>query len=120
GEEQLWRMEPGQPRRAYSANDGWVPVNIQGMGIASYDLTGDGLPDIFLTSQASNRLQTLTAGASQPTYRDIGLKRGVNLAHPFTGADQDLPSTGWHPEFEDVNDDGFIDLFVSKGNVGSQ
>jgi len=31
-----------------------------------------------------------------------------------------LPSTAWHAEFADVNDDGFVDLFVSKGNVGQQ
>jgi len=31
-----------------------------------------------------------------------------------------LPSTAWHPEFADVNNDGFIDLFVSKGNVSAQ
>jgi hypothetical protein len=30
------------------------------------------------------------------------------------------PSTAWHPQFEDVNNDGFIDLFVSKGNVSAQ
>src|SRR5205807_10276597 len=29
------------------------------------------------------------------------------------------PSTAWHPEFQDVNNDGFIDLFVSKGNVSA-
>jgi hypothetical protein len=44
----------------------------------------------------------------------------VNVAHPFTGPDVSLPSTAWHPEFDDVNNDGFIDLFVSKGNVTSQ
>jgi hypothetical protein len=61
----------------------------------------------------------LTSGPSQPTYRDIGAKRGVNAAQPFTGGDA-LPSTAWHPEFQDVNNDGFIDLFISKGNVGAQ
>ena len=30
-----------------------------------------------------------------------------------------MPSTGWHPEFRDVNNDGFTDLFISKGNVDS-
>ena len=28
-----------------------------------------------------------------------------------------LPSTAWHSEFADVNNDGDIDLFVAKGNV---
>ena len=93
GGEQLWRIEPGQAPRLYTEADGWVTVQIEGMGIASQDVTGDGLPEVFLTSQAANRLQTLTGGPSKPTYGDIGLKRGVNVAHPFTG--DPLPSTGW-------------------------
>jgi enediyne biosynthesis protein E4 len=119
GEEQLWRVPGGQPPSLYTADDGWVRVQVQGMGIASYDVTGDGYPDVFLTSQADNRLQTLTAGPSQPTYRDIGLKRGVNAAQPFTGGDA-RPSTAWHDEFADVNNDGLVDLFISKGNVTDQ
>ncbi len=119
GEEQLWRMEPGAPPRLYTADDGWVRVNVEGMGIGSYDLTDDGYPEVFLTSQGSNRLQTLTSGPDKPTYRDIGLKRGVNADRPFTGGDT-LPSTAWHPEFDDVNNDGYIDLFISKGNVREQ
>jgi hypothetical protein len=118
GEEQLWRMSPGESPRLYTDADGWVPVQIEGMGIATYDVTGDGYPDVFLTSQADNRLQTLTSGPSQPTYRDIGLKRGVNATRPYTGGD-DLPSTAWHPEFQDVNNDGLIDLFISKGNIST-
>jgi enediyne biosynthesis protein E4 len=120
GQEQLWRIEPGRPPRLYTAAEGWAEVQVQGMGIASYDLTGDGLPEVYLTSQAANRLQTLSAGPSQPAYHDIGLQHRVNVAHPFTGADQAFPSTAWHPEFADVNDDGLIDLFVSKGNVDAQ
>ena len=117
--EQLWRMDPGMPPRAYTADDGWVSMQIWGMGIASQDITGDGLPEVYLTSQGDNRLQTLLNGPAQPTYRDIALKRGVNAAVPFTGGDA-LPSTAWHPEFEDVNNDGFLDLFVSKGNVSAE
>ena len=119
GEEQLWHIAPGGPPRLYTAADGWAPMQIAGMGIASYDLTGDGYPDIFLTSQADNKLQTLTTGPGQPTYRDVALQRGITAARPFTGGDV-LPSTAWHPEFQDVNNDGFIDLFVSKGNVSAQ
>ncbi|MDQ2912903.1 MAG: CRTAC1 family protein [Chloroflexota bacterium] len=119
GEEQLWRIAGGQPPSLFTADEGWVRVQVQGMGIASYDLTGDGYPEVFLTSQADNRLQTLTAGPSQPTYRDIGERRGVNAAQPFTGGDT-RPSTAWHDEFADVNNDGFVDLFIAKGNVTNQ
>ena len=119
GEEQLWRMRPGETPTLYTADDGWVRVQINGMGIASYDLQGTGFPDVFLTSQADNRLQTLAAGAAKPTYRDIGLRRGVNSAQPFTGGDT-RPSTAWHAEFADVNNDSLVDLFVAKGNVTAQ
>jgi hypothetical protein len=119
GQEQLWRMTPGEPPRLYTADDGWVQMQIWGMGIASQDLTGDGLPEIYLTSQADNKLQTLATGPAQPTYRDIALKRGVLGTSPVNGGDP-LPSTAWHPAFEDVNNDGFVDLYVSKGNVAEQ
>jgi hypothetical protein len=119
GSEQLWRVVPGQPPTPYTADDGWASLQIWGMGIASQDLTGDGLPEVYLTSQGDNKLQSLTAGSSQPAFRDIALRRGVTSTRPFAG-DTNLPSTAWHPEFADVNNDGFMDLFVSKGNVGAQ
>lgn len=118
GQDQLWRVMPGEPPRLYTEADGWVNLQIWGMGIASFDVTGHGYPDVFLTSQGDNKLQTLTSGPEHPTYRDIALKRGVTAAQPFTGGDV-KPSTAWHPQFEDVNNDGFIDLFVSKGNVSA-
>ena len=118
GQDQLWRIAPGEAPRLYTAEDGWVSMQIWGMGIASHDVTGDGYPEYYLTSQGDNKLQTLTAGPAQPTYRDIALKRGVNAAQPSTGNDT-RPSTSWHPEFADVNNDGFVDLFVSKGNVSA-
>ena len=121
GGEQLWRIDPaGGAPRLYTADEGWALVQIQGMGIASQDLTGDGLPEVYLTSQAASRLQTLESGPSRPAYRDIGALRGVNVAQPYAGDDLHLPSTAWHPEFADVNNDGLLDLFVSKGNVTTQ
>jgi enediyne biosynthesis protein E4 len=116
GGEQLWRFEPGSPARLYTADDGWVLLQLWGMGIASYDVTGDGYPEVYLTSQGPNTLQTLLAGPDQPTYRDLANRRGIEGTRPATGGDP-LPSTAWHPEFQDVNNDGFMDLFVSKGNV---
>ena len=116
GNDQLWRVAPGEAPREYTAADGWIPMQIWGMGIASQDLTGDGLPEVYLTSQADNKLQALAEGPSRPVYGDIALRRGVTASQPFTGGDV-LPSTAWHPEFRDVNNDGLMDLFVSKGNV---
>ncbi|MFL5714978.1 MAG: CRTAC1 family protein [Chloroflexota bacterium] len=119
GQEQLWRVAPGETPRLYTADDGWVPIRLNGMGIASYDVTGDGYPDAYLTSQGANVFQTLSDGPSHPAFRNIALELGVEATRPSRGGDP-LPSTSWHPGFADVNDDGFVDLFVSKGNVGAQ
>ncbi len=116
GEEQLWRVAAGEAPRLYTRDEGWKKMQIWGMGIATHDVTGDGLPEVFLTSQGDNKFQELTAGPDQPTYGDIAIRRGVTAHRPFTGGDV-LPSTAWHPEFEDVNNDGFVDLFITKGNV---
>lgn len=118
GQEQLWDVSGATPRE-YRAEDGWQRVMIWGMGIGAADLTGDGLPEYYLTSQGDNKLQTLVAGATGPTYEDIALRRGVTAHKPHAGGDR-LPSTAWHPAFEDVNNDGRLDLFVTKGNVEAQ
>jgi hypothetical protein len=119
GQEQLWRMDAGAAPRLYTAAEGWQPLQLNGMGIAAYDLTGDGLPEYFITSQADDKLQTLAAGPSQPDFTDIALARGVTAARPSTGGDV-LPSTSWHPEFADVNNDGLVDLLVTKGNITAE
>lgn len=116
GQEQLWRVEAGVDPELWTREEGWQPLRIWGMGIASYDVTGDGYPEVYLTSQADNKLQTLLHGATRPEYGDIAIRRGVTAHRPYAG-DVTMRSTAWHPEFADVNNDGFIDLFVSKGNV---
>ncbi len=116
GEEQLWSVVDGQPPRLYTRDEGWKQLQIWGMGIASNDISGDGYPEVYLTSMGDNKLQSLSDGPGQPQYGDIALDRGVLAQRPFTGGDV-MPSTAWHPEFQDVNNDSFVDLYVSKGNV---
>ncbi|MBN9310567.1 CRTAC1 family protein [Devosia sp.] len=116
GQEQMWRVLPGQPPALLTPADGWKALRIWGMGIASYDLDGDGYPEYFLTSMADNKLQTLAAPGPKADFKDVAYARGVTAHRPYVGDDL-RPSTAWHPEFEDVNNDGLVDLFVTKGNV---
>ncbi len=120
GQEQLWKIAPGQPPAAYTDADGWKPLKIWGMGITETDLNGDGFPDYFLTSMADNRLQMLAdpgkAGGPVPTYAESAWPRGVTAHRPFMGDDL-RPSTAWATQFADVNNDGMDDLFIVKGNV---
>lgn len=114
GQEQLWAMEPDP--RLYTAEEGWQPYAIWGMGIASRDLTGDGFPEVYLTSMGDQKFQVFDPVSGGPTWRDATYERGTTAHRPHTGTDG-RPSTGWHAQFGDVNNDGRDDIFVAKGNV---
>ena len=119
GQEQMWTLAPGAPPVLLTESDGWKRLRLWGMGIASHDITGDGLPDYYLTSMADNKFQVVepvTEGAPKPSYVDVAFPRGITAHRPFMGDDL-RPSTGWHAQFGDVNNDGLTDLFVAKGNV---
>jgi hypothetical protein len=121
GQEQMWKIEPGKEPALYTAAEGWRNLRIWGMGIASYDLNFDGYPEYFLTSMADNKLQTLAAVPAdgtppRPSYADVAYPKGVTAHRPYVGEDL-KPSTAWHTQFEDVNNDGLVDLFIAKGNV---
>ena len=116
GQEQFWNMDGP---RLYTEEDGFPRLRIWGMGIASTDITGDGRPDYFLTSMADNKFQTLAdpdAVPLIPKYSDLAFAKGITAHRPYTGGDF-RPSTGWHAQFGDVNNDGLSDLFIAKGNV---
>lgn len=117
GQEQLWHMEATP--RLWTEDEGWQRLRIWGMGIAAYDLNADGFNEYYLTSMADNKLQVLDPKAGGlPRYKDQAFKRGVTAHMPFTG-DDPRPSTAWHAQFDDVNNDGRADLYVVKGNVST-
>ncbi|WP_342077170.1 CRTAC1 family protein [Yoonia sp. SS1-5] len=109
GYEQMWDLNP---LREWGDADGWGPVQIWGMGIASRDLSGDGLPEVMLTSMGDQKLMT----NSGTGFDIVPYSTGTFAQRPFVG-DDGRPSTGWHAEFGDMDNDGRDDLFIAKGNV---
>lgn len=120
GSEQMWHVDAGKLPRLYTSSDGWRTLSIWGMGIAEADLDSDGYPEYALTSMGDTKLQQLDdeGGEDRPVYRDIAYDRGATAHRPYVG-DDPKPSTGWHSQFADVNNDGQLDLFIAKGNVES-
>lgn len=107
GYEQMFRLNPLTER-----TDDWPHVSLWGMGIASQDITGDGLPEVMMTSMGDQLLQINTGTGFVNAPYEIGTYAHV----PFVG-DDGRPSTGWHAEFGDIDNDGRMDLFIAKGNV---
>ncbi|WP_322889564.1 MULTISPECIES: CRTAC1 family protein [unclassified Yoonia] len=110
GHEQMW---DNADARFLGAEDGWQNVSLWGMGIASRDLTGNGRDDVMLTSMGDQLLQL---AQEDGTYANAPYSIGTYAQRPHTG-DDGRPSTGWHAEFADVDNDGRADLFIAKGNV---
>ena len=118
GQEQLWRVPPGGAPEEYDRTDGWEELVIWGMGIAEADLDADGRPEYALTSMGDTKVQVLSEAAyeDEPIYEDIAFNAGLTAHRPYTG-DTSKPSTGWHAQFTDINNDTWQDLFIAKGNV---
>jgi hypothetical protein len=110
GHEQMWDIADA---RYLGPEDGWQEQMLWGMGIASRDITGNGLADVYLTSMADQLLQL---AQEDGTYRTAPFELGHTAHRPFTG-DDGRPSTGWHAQWGDVTNNGRADLFVAKGNV---
>lgn len=109
GAEQMWSPARG---RFLGPDDGFEAPSIWGMGIASRDITGDGRPDLLLTSMGDQ----LTLLSTPRGHRMAPHEIGSFAQRPHAGADG-RPSTGWHAEWGDVDNDGDADLFIAKGNV---
>ena len=78
---------PASRRACTPQADGWQTLQIWGMGIASQDLTGDGYPEVYLTSQGDNKLQTLAGGPASRRTATSRSSAALTATEPFTGGD---------------------------------
>ncbi len=117
GEEQLVDLNPGEPPRLNRRGDGWQKLQIWGMGIAAHDIDGDGYLEYGLSSMGDTKIQRLVRPRDrEPVYEDVAFALNATAHRPYDGDDH-RPSTGWHIEFQDFNNDSLADLFIAKGNV---
>jgi len=107
GYEQMFRLRPLRERV-----EDWPRVSLWGMGIASQDITGDGLPEVMMTSMGDQLLQINTGTG----FRNAPFSLGTYAQRPHLG-DDGRPATGWHVAFGDTDNDGRDDIFIAKGNV---
>ena len=82
-----------------------------GMGVDSGDYDRDGRPDIVVTnfSQDTNTL-----------YRNIGESMFIDVTAMAGLSRTSFPNLGWGTGLVDVDNDGWLDLFVSNGHIYPQ
>lgn len=93
------------PANVALAEDG---VFISGMGLDFRDYNNDGWPDI---AYVAIRNQTF------PLYRNTGKHEFVEETTPSGMRAETLPMAGFGAAFYDFDNDGWKDLFVTRGNV---
>lgn len=85
-------------------------VFISGMGADFRDLDNDGYPDIVLVALDNETF---------PIYRNTGKGSFAEVTEQSGMAALSLPMAGYSPMIGDFDNDGWKDIFVSRGHVQS-
>ncbi len=83
---------------------------ISGMGVDFRDLDNDGYPDIVLVA---------LDGETFPLYRNTGKGSFVEVTRESNMTKLSLPMAGYSPTIADFDNDGWKDIFVTRGHVQS-
>jgi len=83
---------------------------ISGMGVDFRDLDNDGYPDIVLVA---------LNGETFPIYRNNGNGTFTEVTRESGMTKMSLPMAGYSPTIADFDNDGWKDIFVSRGHVQS-
>lgn len=85
-------------------------VYISGMGVDFRDLDNDGYPDIFIVA---------LDGETFPLYKNTGKGSFTEVTRESGMTRLSLPMAGYSPNIADFDNDGWKDIFVSRGHVQS-
>jgi len=83
---------------------------ISGMGVDFRDLDNDGYPDVVLVA---------LDGETFPIYRNTGKGSFAEVTRESGMTKLSLPMAGYSPTIADFDNDGWKDIFVSRGHVQS-
>ncbi len=85
-------------------------VYISGMGVDFRDLDNDGYPDIVIVA---------LDGETFPIYKNTGKGSFTEITRESGMTKLSLPMAGYSPTIADFDNDGWKDIFVSRGHVQS-
>ena len=85
-------------------------VFISGMGVDFRDLDNDGYPDIVIVA-LDNETFPLYRNTGKGTFAEVTEESGMTMLT--------LPMGGYSPTIADFDNDGWKDIFVSRGHVQS-
>jgi enediyne biosynthesis protein E4 len=83
---------------------------ISGMGVDARDLDNDGFPDIAVAALDDETF---------PIFRNLGKFEFADFTRQSHMARLSLPMAGYSPTIADFDNDGWKDLFVTRGHVQS-
>ena len=85
-------------------------VYISGMGVDFRDLDNDGYPDIVIVA---------LDGETFPMYQNTGKGSFTEVTRESGMTKVSLPMSGYSPTIADFDNDGWKDIFISRGHVQS-